>query len=42
MEEEKKQSSDPRTEEEPDVLNIDLKEGVPTEAIASLCMGCEE
>jgi hypothetical protein len=42
MEEEKKQSSDPRTEEEPDVLNLDLKEGVPTEAITSLCMGCEE
>lgn len=40
MEEEKK-SSDP-TPEEPEVVNLDLKEGVPTEAITSLCMGCEE
>jgi hypothetical protein len=41
MEEEKK-SSEPTQQEYPDVLNIDLKEGVPTQAIESLCMNCEE
>jgi zinc finger protein len=41
MEEEKK-SSDPQVQTEPEVINLDLKEGVPTEEISSLCMNCEE
>jgi hypothetical protein len=40
MEEEKKQSE--QNTEEPDVLHLDLKEGVPTEDISSLCMACGE
>ena len=30
------------TNEEPDVLQIDLKDGVPTDDISSLCMDCGE
>ena len=36
MEESKTQQNN----EEPEVLNIDLKDGVPTEDISSLCMAC--
>lgn len=39
MEEEKKSSE---IETMPDVLQINLEEGKPTDAIDSLCMACEE
>jgi zinc finger protein len=40
MQEENKQSEE--REEEPDVINLDLKEGVPTDDISSLCIACGE
>jgi hypothetical protein len=42
QEENKQREGDEEKEEEPDVLNLDLKEGVPTDAISSLCLACGE
>ena len=42
QEENKQRESDEEKEEEPDVLNLDLKEGVPTDDISSLCLACGE
>ena len=45
MQEENKVHEEPVAEEkaeEPDVINLDLVEGVPTQDISSLCMACGE
>jgi hypothetical protein len=44
VEEEKKtdhQTEEKEKDEVPDILNINLADGVPTEDIESLCMNCE-